>query len=62
MHKFLWTTNVNGRKIEYPAELGAEAKSGTANIIGEEGLGEGGVGHVVINAIINIVALTRSTL
>jgi len=53
---------MKGKKIEYPAELGAEAKSGTANIIGEEGLGEGGVSHVVINAIINIVALTRSTL
>ena len=46
----------------YRAELRAEGEGGTADVVSEEGLGERRVCHVVIDAVVDVVALARCAL
>jgi len=63
-HKAHGRPRAEGRRQEgegingpYPAQLRAKGEGGAADVIGEERLGQRRVGHVVIDAVVNVVAL-----
>ena len=49
-------------QLNYPAELRAESEGRAPDVVSEEGLRERRVGHVVVDAVVDVVALARRAL